>query len=601
MSNNALAIADETELAKQTAYATVLKQKNFDYSLAVVGSHFVESMRAIHYKSTGTALNELIDNSIEAGATSVHVALGYFGKSDAKPDAMAIIDDGHGMVSDMIRLSVLWGGTHRGEEKQRKGWGRFGFGLPSASVNQCRRFTVFSSTGGGKWFGVTIDLDDIRDGKYQLAGSFRVVAPEPKEQPLPKWIQSYIEKNMPGGRLEHGSIVIWEKLDRVKWSTTSGMRTNIIPILGVSYYNYLSRVDLRFDGTRVDPIDPLFTTSGFRLFDEDEDRATALPPAEIEIKSKLTGEKAIIRVRYARFPLSFFWKDKAVKTTSSSNSNVRWTVKNMTRGLIVSRMGRMIDVLDSTPWKGMEKFRNDDRYWAVEIDFPADLDEEFSIANNKQDVVLSERVWDILEQSGVGRNIAALRKWVADEQKRDEVEKEQDRDEKRPSEKALEATQKYARTRAGSDPVERIKRARDAFEAHVRGEARNSHQPEETVRAQLEKETKEYPYRVLYENTPGASFFRMEEIGGQKRLFINRAHRFFADVYAAAGATGKVRNAIEVLLFVIGECELDAYANQDRKNFYVSERAAWSERLAHALDDLNKYFAEREMIDTEAA
>jgi hypothetical protein len=40
----------------------------------------------------------------------------------------------------------------------------------------------------------------------------------------------------------------------------------------------------------------------------------------------------------------------------------------------------------------LEKFCNDDRYWGVEIDFPADLDEEFSIANNRQGVVLSERI-----------------------------------------------------------------------------------------------------------------------------------------------------------------------------------------------------------------
>ena len=71
MNKNVLTVADATELEKQTAYAEILKKQNFDYSLAVVGSHFVESMRASHYKNTATALNELIDNSIEAGATIV--------------------------------------------------------------------------------------------------------------------------------------------------------------------------------------------------------------------------------------------------------------------------------------------------------------------------------------------------------------------------------------------------------------------------------------------------------------------------------------------------------------------------------------------------
>ena len=417
---------------------------------------------------------------------------------------------------------------------------------------------------------------------------------------MPGWVKTYIRKHFPDGKMNHGTVVVWEKLDRVKWTTRNGLRTNVIPHLGVSYFNYLSRVDLRFDETRIEPIDPLFITPGYRGFDDDADRATGLPPAEIEVKSKRTGERAIVRVRYARFPLTFLRVDKSM-VASAANGGTRWIVANMTRGIIVSRMGRIIDVLESTPWKNFEKFRNDDRYWGVEIDFPADLDEDFSIANNKQGVVLSERIWEILEQAGVARNIGELRKWIVTEQKKNLVAVETPPGEKRPSEKALETTDKYVRTRAGTDPVERTKRAREAFDTYVQGEAQSTSQPEAKVRERLERETKARPYLVASEEQPGASFFRVEEVGGQKRLYLNRSHRFYTDVYAAQGATGKVRNAIEVLLFVVGETELDAYANPDRRNFYVSERAAWSERLAHALDDLTKYFADREVIDVEAA
>src|SRR5207244_686957 len=116
----------------------------------------------------------------------------------------------------------------------------------------------------------------------------------------------------------------------------------------------------------------------------------------------------------------------------------------------------------------------------------------------------------------------ALRKWVETEQAKEEVASDTPTDKKRPSERAMEATQKYNRTRAGSDPVERTKRAREAFEAHVRGEARNTKQPEEKVREQFENETKAQPYKLMFDENPGASFFRIEEIGGQKRLFLNR-------------------------------------------------------------------------------
>src|SRR5438128_1973726 len=147
------------ELERQRGYAQGMDDIGFDYGLAV-GSAFVESMRNTFYRHTGTALDELIDNAIEAGAAKIHIVPGFYGKSDAKPDAIAVIDDGHGMVPEMVRLSVLWGGTHR--ENSRAGFGRFGFGLPSASVNQARRFSVYSILDGDKWHGITIDLDDIK-------------------------------------------------------------------------------------------------------------------------------------------------------------------------------------------------------------------------------------------------------------------------------------------------------------------------------------------------------------------------------------------------------------------------------------------------------
>ncbi len=44
-----------------------------------------------------------------------------------------IYDDGHGMVKDMLSVAVTWGGTHR--QGSRKGFGKYGYGLPSASLS----------------------------------------------------------------------------------------------------------------------------------------------------------------------------------------------------------------------------------------------------------------------------------------------------------------------------------------------------------------------------------------------------------------------------------------------------------------------------------
>ena len=128
----------KSQLDLQIEYADDLDKKGIDIGFAV-GEAFVQSMRNTYYKHTGTALDELIDNSVEAGATQVLIALGYSGSSTAKPDAIAVIDDGHGMPRNMLRRAAAWGGTHRHGRETRTGLGRFGFGLPSASVNQARR------------------------------------------------------------------------------------------------------------------------------------------------------------------------------------------------------------------------------------------------------------------------------------------------------------------------------------------------------------------------------------------------------------------------------------------------------------------------------
>src|SRR5262245_57917810 len=171
--NNGKGLSVSVDLKNQRNYAQRMNESGFDFSL-VVGDAFVRGIRDIGYKHTGTALDEIIDNAIQAEAEKVHVVFGFEGSSEKKPDRLAVIDDGHGMDDLMIRLAVLWGGTHR--ENDRTGFGRYGYGLPSASVSQGTRFTVYSKPADGKWHRVTVDLDDIKDGKY-TNNEGRIVVP----------------------------------------------------------------------------------------------------------------------------------------------------------------------------------------------------------------------------------------------------------------------------------------------------------------------------------------------------------------------------------------------------------------------------------------
>ena len=120
------------DLQRQRDYIKELQDKKFEYGL-VLANAFVKGMRDIGYKSTAFALDELIDNAIQAGARNIHVALGFGGgsASEKKPEMLAVIDNGHGMDPLMVRASVIWGrhASAQRSHRLRALWLRFAFGL----------------------------------------------------------------------------------------------------------------------------------------------------------------------------------------------------------------------------------------------------------------------------------------------------------------------------------------------------------------------------------------------------------------------------------------------------------------------------------------
>src|SRR5262245_4337056 len=120
-----------TVIDRQKAYVANLEKSHFKHTLTV-GAAFVRGIRDLGYKHTGTALDELIDNSFEAGSANVHIVLNEDGSGrKGSVTKIAVIDDGCGMIPEMIHVAMLWGGTDR--ENSRTGIGRYGYGLPSSS------------------------------------------------------------------------------------------------------------------------------------------------------------------------------------------------------------------------------------------------------------------------------------------------------------------------------------------------------------------------------------------------------------------------------------------------------------------------------------
>jgi hypothetical protein len=581
-----------TQLELQIQYADEMDKNGVDYTFAV-GSAFVDSMRNTRYDHTGTAIDELIDNAIEAGANTVSIAFGYEKPGLKSPNAIAIIDNGHGMKPNMIRRAAAWGGTHRHSTEKREGMGRFGFGLPSASVNQGERFKIYSKLRDGDWHCVTVDLDEIRHGRYSPKPG-QVQVPEAKPANLPHWVAENVMLSMPGGVLNSGTVVVWEELDRLTWSTTNGLETNLLPHFGMNYRNYLSQTQIIVNGKLVGPVDPLFITPGARFYDENSLRAKSLGSKEVVVKSRKTGEPCTIKVRYAAMPPGFYTADQ----DGRGFDNARSRIKSLNMGIVVCRMGRQIDVVDRVRvqdghagWSSLGRLNsNDDRYWGLEIDFPADLDEEFTIANTKQGVIVSDRIWEQLQKEGVATALKTLRKAYVDAKIELRRPIEEDVKKPRPSEVAAEKGVEHSRPgKVQPFSQEREELAKKNFEEFFRNEAKKRKIPESEAKDQAEEETKARAYKVEFETMPDAPFFRMEQRGPMKVLHVNMAHRFYKDIYANDAATRFMQYALEVVLFSIGDGELDAIGNVSKENFYHVEKIEWSKKMNVMLGELSHY------------
>lgn len=590
-------IADASELEKQAVYAQKLSNESVNIGLTV-GSAFVESMRNSRY-TMESAVDEVIDNALEAGATELHVAFGFEKASSKKPVSIAVIDNGHGMIKEMVYLAVRWGGTHR--EGARSGFGRFGFGLPSAAVYLGRRYSIYSCVSGNDWHSVTIDLDDIVAGKYNDPdGTGQILIPQPVAAKVPQFVRNYLEKQ--NKKVETGTIIVFEKLDPTRVPTTaSGISNRLVQHLGVVYRNYFNGTQFFVDGEKVQATDPLFVSpeARYHRIDGDPQEATPFEPAEFEVDPKNGGPKVKVRVRYARFPLGFLAIDKS-KRAGKGNMNPRAAIKRETTGIIVNRMGRQIDVLQNTPWgEGLERLtQNNDRFWAAEIDFPAELDELFGVSSDKQGTKLSESMWNHLEKNGVAAAIRNFKSAINKEQSANKASERKD-GKSRKSERSMEEVQKFKRKKTDANPSERERKAKENLDRFVKQKSEKTERSEEDIRNEWENEASTHPYRVEFEDMPGAPFFRAEQIGGIKVLFINRGHRFYGDLYARE-SNRQFQAALELLLFVFGECEIDAQGNQDRSLFFASARNEWSQLLNPALDILDRFEDETEVVDDAA-
>ncbi len=248
----------------------------------------IESTRAIGY-TLESAVADIIDNSIAANAKKVKIF--FFPIDEAY---IAILDDGEGMSEEELNLAMQYGSKNPNEIRDSKDLGRFGLGLKTASLSQCRCLTVItkqnSTLMGRQW-----NIDYVAStGDWSL-----IVLDENDIQRIPQIKE--LEKN------NTGTLVVWENLDRLKagelnFEAVLGRKIDgVRDHLALVYHRYLkgepgiTKLSISINGESILPVDPFLQGKSTQPMDDEviviQGNKIIVRPYILPHISKLTKEE----------------------------------------------------------------------------------------------------------------------------------------------------------------------------------------------------------------------------------------------------------------------------------------------------------------------
>lgn len=346
----------------------------------------VKAMRDSGYRNTAYALAELIDNSIQANANEVElICVEKYEQVNSQQrlrlQEIGTIDNGNGMSAQTLAIALQFGnGTHL---EDRAGIGRFGMGLPNSSISQCRRLDVWTWTSGpDNAIHSYLDVEEIQNGKKD-----RVPAPSPSPVPI-KW------RDRSEILATSGTLVVWSHFEeyRLTWRGAEATLRNTEAIIGRMYRKFINdgRVAIHLvrdeDGgssTRRLAVvnDPLYLMPNSSTPEPFDKEPMFQPWGESDEKFLIgyDGKQHEVVVRCS------FAKPETVPTDGLNRGDKPYgkhAMKNL--GLSIVREGRELD-LDAS-WTN--SYDPTERWWGVEVEFPATLDEIFGVTNNKQSATI---------------------------------------------------------------------------------------------------------------------------------------------------------------------------------------------------------------------
>jgi len=315
----------------------------------------IKSLRDIGYDFS-QAVADIVDNSIEATASVVTIDVDF----DGKGSRVRIADNGNGMKPDQLREAMRYGSDR---EYDAEDLGKFGLGLKTASMSQCRRLSVAS-----RWnperadiSAYSWDLEHIeRTNRWEILPLDRTGSASAIWQPLKETT---------------GTVVFWQGLDRIlgyKHPDGESARKGLLQIcreieqhLAMVFHRFLSgearghKFKILFNGNEVKPWDPFCLA---------EQKTKKLSPVSIPVEHEGVSGKVLVEPFVLPHQDDFSSPD-AFRRAGLSN----W---NQQQGFYIYRSDRMIQ---SGGWSNLRAPDEHTKLARVSIRFSPKLDAAFSI------------------------------------------------------------------------------------------------------------------------------------------------------------------------------------------------------------------------------
>ena len=350
----------------------------------------IRALRDSRYHNTAYAIAELIDNSIEANAEQVDLLCMEQPQSVGRQtrrqvSEVAVLDNGTGMdVKTLFDALKFGGGTRHNSDR---GIGKYGMGLPTSSMSQCKRVDVWTWQDGvdSAWHS-NIDADDIEGGDH------KVPIPD-RETPIPDmWREVGSDQIL---KRRSGTLVVWSKLDKIQWRTGSTILRHTAREVGRIHRHWIdadiTRIRTSFflnnRPTEIEGEDYIVANDPLYLMNpsstpEPWDKE---PMFSLWTKKDYThtvnGKEVTIEVKYS------IVKPEALQTqivTQNPGAEEHGKHARHNIGVSVVREDREIVLEDAFLREGGSAENPQNRWWGCEVHFRRSCDDLFGVDHNKQ-------------------------------------------------------------------------------------------------------------------------------------------------------------------------------------------------------------------------